>query len=102
MVPGPHLPRHQDQNGAFRQCTVHLDYVLLSQRRQKVIGGGENSPPMQPSLHQQVRHGVMSVGHSTISPRPALKQYEQRVNTINKSMVWFQHWLGATDGAVIF
>ena len=55
-----------------------------------------------------IGHGVMfmSLGHSTTRdqslPRPALKRYEQRVNTINKLIVWFQRWGGSADGAVIF
>jgi hypothetical protein len=36
MVPVPHPPQHYIK-------TVHADNALLPQRRQKVLGGGENS-----------------------------------------------------------
>ena len=37
MVPVLHLPQHYIK-------TVHADDAFLPQRRQKVLGGGENSP----------------------------------------------------------
>jgi hypothetical protein len=43
-------------------------------------------------------HGVMSSGHSTISRTPpALKQYKQRVHTMDQLMVSFQCWTGSAD-----
>jgi hypothetical protein len=78
---------------------MQLEDVLLT--------SGENSPLMQPSLslHQQmavVGHGVLSYGHSTISlPCLSLTRYKQRVNNMNKLMIWFQCWAGSADGAVI-
>ena len=46
IVPALHPPQCQTK-------TVHLSNVLLLQWHGKVLKGGENSPPMQPSLHQQ-------------------------------------------------
>jgi len=43
IVPAPHPPQLQTK-------TVHPGDVLLQRRRRKVLGGGVNSPPMQPSL----------------------------------------------------
>ena len=43
----PHQPRRQTK-------TVHWGDVLLPRRRRKVLGGGVNSPPLQPSSHQQI------------------------------------------------
>ena len=49
MAPVPHLPQHQTK-------TVHSYNVLLPRRHQKVLGGGENSPLMLPSLRGQNSH----------------------------------------------
>jgi hypothetical protein len=46
IVPVPHLPRRQTK-------TMHSGDVILPRRRQKVLGGGANSPPMQPSSCRQ-------------------------------------------------
>jgi hypothetical protein len=46
IVPAPHLPQYQAK-------TMHSSNVILLQRCQTVLGGGANSPPMQPSLHRQ-------------------------------------------------
>ncbi len=46
IVPVPHPPQCQTK-------MMHLGNVILLQRRQKVLGGGANSPPMQPSSHCQ-------------------------------------------------
>jgi hypothetical protein len=46
IAPALYLPRRQTK-------TMHLGDVILPQRRQKVLGGGANSPPMQPSLRRQ-------------------------------------------------
>ena len=35
---------------------MHLGNVILPRQHQKVLGGGANSPPMQPSLHRQNSH----------------------------------------------
>jgi len=66
----------------------------------KVLGGGANSPPCNLICVGKITfgHGVMSSGHSTISrPHPALKQYEQRVHTMDQLMVSFQRWTGSAD-----
>ena len=47
-----------------------------------------------------LRHGVMLSGHSTSTisrPHPALKQYEERVHTMNELIVSFQRWAGSAD-----
>jgi len=65
-----------------------------------VLGGGANSPPCNLICVGKITfgHGVMSSGHSTISrPHPALKQYEQRVHTMDQLMVSFQRWTGSAD-----
>jgi hypothetical protein len=46
IVPVPHLPQRQTK-------TMHLGNVILLRQHQKVLGGGANSPLMQPSLHCQ-------------------------------------------------
>jgi hypothetical protein len=46
IVPAPHLPQRQTK-------MMHLGNVILLQQRHKVLGGGTNSPPMQPSLRRQ-------------------------------------------------
>ncbi len=48
MAPVPQPPQYQIK-------MMHSDDVLLLQRCQKVLGGGENSLPKQPSLRQQNR-----------------------------------------------
>jgi hypothetical protein len=50
-APVPHPPQHQTK-------TVHMDDAFLPRWRQKVPGGGENSPP-NPTLLEPIRHGVM-------------------------------------------
>ncbi len=42
MAPSPHPPCRQIER-------VHLDNFLSPRQSQKVFGGVENSPPMQPS-----------------------------------------------------
>ncbi len=49
IAPAPHPPQRQTK-------TMHLGNVILPQRCQKVLGGGANSPPMQPSLRGQNSH----------------------------------------------
>jgi hypothetical protein len=46
IVPVLHPPRRQTK-------MMHSGDVILPWRRRKVLGGGANSPPMQPSLHCQ-------------------------------------------------
>ncbi len=46
IVPAPHLPQRQTK-------TMHLGDGILPRRCQKVLRGGANSPPMQPSLCRQ-------------------------------------------------
>jgi hypothetical protein len=46
VVPALHPPQRQTK-------TMHLGNVILPRQRQKVLGGGANSPPMQPSSHRQ-------------------------------------------------
>jgi hypothetical protein len=61
--------------------------------------------PTNPTFLAPIGHGVMSSLHSAISqPHPALKPYEQRVQTMtmNKLMVWFQRRAGLADGAENF
>ena len=80
----PHLPRRQTK-------TVRPGNVLLPRRRQKVLGGGANSPPINLLRVDKITfgHGFLSSGHSTISrPHMALKRYEQRVHNMNELMVW--------------
>jgi hypothetical protein len=76
MVPVPHpLCRYIK--------TVHADDAFLPWRRQKVLGGGENSPH-QSNLLGADRTWCYVVTHSTISrPHPVLKPYQQRVQTMN-------------------
>ncbi len=75
-APVPHPPQHQTK-------TAHMDTAFLPQRRQKVPGGGENSPP-QSNLFGADRTWCYVVTHSAISrPHPALKPYQQRVQTMN-------------------
>jgi hypothetical protein len=82
--------------------TVRPSDVLLPRRRQKVLGGGANSPPCYLLRVDKITfgHGVMSSGHSTISQPPlVLKRYEQRVHTMamDQLMVSFQCWAGSAD-----
>jgi hypothetical protein len=49
IVPAPHPLQCQTK-------TMHSGDVILLQRRQKVLRGGANSPPMQPSLRRQNSH----------------------------------------------
>ncbi len=82
MAPVPHPPQHWIK-------MVHADNALLPRRRQKVLGGGENSPH-QSNLFGADRTWCYVVTHSAISrPQPVLKPYQQRVETMNKLMVWF-------------
>jgi hypothetical protein len=46
IVPALHPPQCQT-------ITMHSGDVILPRRRQKVLRGGANSPPMQPSLRRQ-------------------------------------------------
>ncbi len=46
IVPAPHPPQRQTK-------AMHLGNVILPWQRQKVLGGGANSPPMQPSSRRQ-------------------------------------------------
>jgi hypothetical protein len=46
IVPAPHPPQHQTE-------MMHLGDIILPRWRQKVLGGGVNGPPMQPSLRRQ-------------------------------------------------
>jgi hypothetical protein len=70
IAPAPDPPRCQTK-------TVRPGDVLLPRRRQKVLGGGANSPPcnlLRVDDKITFGHGVMSSGHSTISqPHQALK-----------------------------
>ncbi len=53
IAPALHLPGHQTK-------TMHSGDVILPWGHQKVLGGGANSPPMQPSLrHQNSRRTLM-------------------------------------------
>jgi hypothetical protein len=49
IAPAPHPPQHQTK-------AMHLGNVILLRKHQKVLGGGANSPQMQPSLHRQNSH----------------------------------------------
>jgi hypothetical protein len=49
IAPSLHLLQRQTK-------TMHLGNVILPRRRQKVLRGGANSPPMQPSLRGQNSH----------------------------------------------
>ncbi len=46
IVPAPHPPQCQTK-------MMHSGNVILPRWRQKVLGGGTNSPPMQPSSRRQ-------------------------------------------------
>ncbi len=46
IVPVPHPLQCQTK-------TMHLGNVIFLLRRRKALGGGANSPPMQPSLRRQ-------------------------------------------------
>ncbi len=46
IAPAPHLLGRQTK-------TMHSGNVILPRRHRKVLGGGANSPPQQPSLHHQ-------------------------------------------------
>ncbi len=46
IVPAPHPPQRQTK-------MMHSGDVILPRRRQKLLRGGANSPPMQPSLRHQ-------------------------------------------------
>jgi hypothetical protein len=70
--------------------------------RQKVLRGGENSPT-KPTFLAPIGHGLMLSWHNAISqPHPTLKPYKQRVQSMNKLMVWFQRWTELDDGTVNF
>jgi hypothetical protein len=45
----PHPLQHQ-------KTMMHSGDVILPRRRQKVLGGGENGPPIQPSLRRKNCH----------------------------------------------
>jgi hypothetical protein len=49
IVPAPHPPQRQTK-------TMHSGSVILPRQCQKVLRGGANSPPMQPSLRCQNSH----------------------------------------------
>jgi hypothetical protein len=93
-----HRPLCRDRECSDQYCqtkTVRPGNVLLPRRRRKVLGGGANSPPC--NLLRVIKitfgHGVMSSGHSTISrPHPAMKQYEQRVHTMDQ--LWYHFSAG--------
>ncbi len=56
-----------------------------------------------PTFLVPIGHGVMLSWHNAISqPHQVLKPYKQRVQTMNKLMVWFQRQVGLADGAVNF
>ncbi len=59
LAPVPHPPRHQTK-------TVHTGDAFLPRRRQKVLGGGENSFP-NPTILEPIVHSVSVVTHSAIS-----------------------------------
>jgi hypothetical protein len=95
MVPVPHLLRHLIK-------MLHADGAFLPQRRQKVLGGGENSPH-QSNLHGANQTRCYIVMTQCISqPHPVLEPYEQRDQIMNKLMVWLQCQAGLPDGAVNF
>ncbi len=63
MVPVPHLLRHYIK-------TVHADNAFLPQRRWKVLGGGENSPPQSNLLGADWTwcYVVMTQSHQPTTP----------------------------------
>ncbi len=75
-----------------------MDDAFLPHRRRKVLGGGENRPHRS-NLFEADWTWCYVVTYSAIrQPHPALKPYQQRVQTINKLMVWFsagRDWLMA-------
>jgi hypothetical protein len=76
LAPVPHLPQHQTK-------MVHTGNAFLPRLRQKVPGGGENSPP-NPTILEPIGHSVNVVTHTAISqPHQVLKPYQQRVQTMN-------------------
>jgi hypothetical protein len=91
---------HTRRNTRSRWCMQPM--LFLPRWHRKLLGGGENSPH-QSNLFGADRTWCYVVTHSPISQTHlALKPYEQRVQTMNKLMVWCQRRAGLADGAVIF
>ncbi len=68
---------------------------------QWVLGGSENSP-QQSYLFYANRTRCYVITHRAISrPQLALKPYQQRVQTMNKLMEWFQRQAGLAREEVV-
>jgi hypothetical protein len=52
MAHVPHPPQHYIK-------TLHADDAFLPRRHQKVLGGGKNSTPPNPTFLVPIGHGVM-------------------------------------------
>ncbi len=88
------------RNTRSRQC---MQTMLLCHGGAKRCLEGVKIAPTNPTFLAPIGHGVLSSWHNAISqPHSVLKSYKQRVQTMNKLMVWFQRRAGLADGAVIF
>ncbi len=65
IVPAPHPPQRQTK-------TMHLGDVILPRRCQKVLGGGANSPLMQPSSRHQNSHQTWCYAVRTQHHQPTM------------------------------
>jgi hypothetical protein len=110
-IPLTSLPLLQRQQPIWRLCCTR--HNTRSRRRMRTMlfchGGAERCleevkiAPTNPTFLVPIGHGVKLSWHNTISwPHPVLKPYKQRVQPMNKLMVWFQHQAGLADGAEFF
>jgi hypothetical protein len=72
--------------------------VFLLQQSQEVLGGGANSPSMQPSLHRQNCFWAWCHVVRTQHQQPATRDAE---TILDQLMVLFQHWAGSADDDII-
>ncbi len=103
IVPAPHPPWRQTK-------TMHLGDVMLPRRRQKVLRGVANSPPMQPSLRRQnslqtrcyvVRtqhHQPTTPGAETIQTECPHHEWGNRIVIASARQNWWWYYFFLVDG----
>ncbi len=103
IVPALHPPWCQTK-------TMHSSNVILPQWRQKVLGGGADSPPVQPSLRRQnsrqtwsyvVRtqhHQPTTPGAETIQTEGPHHEWDNCIIIALAWQNWWWYWFFLVDG----